>query len=223
MLAFFEKVAVDIDQNRSAIAVLAASKRAECDGLSDQAVREMAKAQEALGSIEGDYMAGRITAEQWGRLEDRLRGELAAAEAEVEQHEQREATVSATVDAFEADAALLEALAQTRKRVAGEIVEGGDLEPWRQALRRLFVGFELCSPTKPFGSGVLTGGGAIWTPNTEDSPTNLANLAEGYSLLPVVRSEALDRDYGASDEGFPAPRRGPLPLSDNFHSLLAAW
>lgn len=220
VLAFFESVAVDIEQNRSAIVALAERRRSEHGTLRDQAAREVAKAQEALDRIEGDYVAGRITAAQWGRLEDRLRGELAAAQAEVEQHEQRDHSVTAAVDAFEADAALLEALAQARKRVAGEIVEGGDLEQWRQALRRLFVGFELCSPVKPFGSGVLAGEGVIWAPKSEDDPPKLSG---GYSLLPVVRAEAVDRAAASFDQGFPALRRGPLPLSDNFHSLLAVW
>lgn len=220
VLAFFENVAVDIEQNRSAIAAIAKRKHAEHETLRDQAVREVAKAQEALARIEGDYVAGRITAEQWGRLEDRLRGELSAAQAEVEQHGQGDQNVSATVDAFEADAALLEALAQTRQRVAGEVIEGGELEQWRQALRRLFVGFELCSPAKPFGSGALAGEGVIWVPKSEDAPPRLTG---GYSLLPVVRAEAVDRAAGSFDQGFPALTRGPLPLSDNFHSLLAAW
>jgi site-specific DNA recombinase len=220
VLEFFEKVAVDVEQNRAAIVALAERKRAEHDALRHQAVRQVAKAQEALERIEGDYIAGRITAEQWGRLEDRLRGELDAAQAEVEQHEQRDQTVSAAVDALEADAALLEALAKTRRRVAGEITEGGDLEQWRQAIRRLFVGFELCSPAKPFGSSALAGEGVIWTPQSDDAPTKLGH---GYSLLPVVRAEALDRDATAFEEGFPALTRGPLPLSDNLCSLLAAW
>lgn len=99
----------------------------------------------------------REVAEQWGRLEDRLKGELEAAQAEVEQHQQRDETAEATIDTFEADAALLEALAQARMRVAGQITERVDLEPTRQALRRLFVGFELCSPAKAFGNGVLAG------------------------------------------------------------------
>jgi len=69
--------------------------------------------------------------------------------------------------------------------MAGEIAEGGDLEQWRQALRRLFGGFELCSPPKPFGGGVQVGEGVIWSPKADNGPTK---LVEGYSLMPTSRA-----------------------------------
>ena len=56
---------------------------------------------------------------------------------------------------FDAEPALLEGLAVARGQIVGEFREAKDagLEQLRAAMRRLFAGFELCSPLARFGSG----------------------------------------------------------------------
>ena len=138
----------------------------------------------ALERVEGDYLAGRITAEQWGRLEDRLRGELAAAEAEVDQYEQRDLTVTATVDAFEADAAPAGRTAGDR-RDSGWPARSPKAAIWshyrpgsQAAVRglRVVLAREAVRQRRPGRQGV------IWTPKAEDDPTVL-----GEGLLAPCR------------------------------------
>jgi hypothetical protein len=102
-----------------------------------QAEGEPAKAEPALERIEGDYVAGALTAERWSRLEDRVRGEIAAAQAEAEQHRRQQEAVEAMIAEFDAQVAIANELAALRERVVGEVREGsGDLERFRALLRR---------------------------------------------------------------------------------------
>jgi DNA invertase Pin-like site-specific DNA recombinase len=117
----------------------------EADGLCQQAEMELVKAEAALERIEGDYVAGRITSEQWSRLEDRLSGEADAARAQVQQHGHRREAVEAVVGEFDVQVVIANELAAIRQQIVGEVLDGkeGDLERFRSTLRRLFVNFEL--------------------------------------------------------------------------------
>jgi hypothetical protein len=219
---YFEQVALDVEGTRRAITQQSQRHLAELDSQRGQAENELAHAESALGRIEGDYIDGRINADQWARLEARLRGEIEAARNQAEQHLRQHQAITATMAKFDAEAALLEELASIRRLVAGEAQAGSrdGLESFRLALRKLFVGFELTSPTKPMGSGILSGRGEVWAP-AEDASSLGAD--GGYALLPYLRADAVD--YGADDfaDGFPAVRRAALSFSDNFQSFLAAW
>jgi hypothetical protein len=63
--------------------------------LADQALadaeRQLAQVDERLARAEDDYLDGKLTAEQWSRLETRLTGERPGAEAAVDQARQRRA------------------------------------------------------------------------------------------------------------------------------------
>jgi excisionase family DNA binding protein len=99
----------------------------------------------------------------------------------------------------------------------------GGVESFRATLKRLFVGFELTSPTKPFGSGVLRG--QVWsdpTPGGEHPEDPMLALGDGCMLLPVVRPQVIDWTADQA-EGFPAVRRVALSLSDNLCARFAAW
>jgi hypothetical protein len=218
---YFEHVALDIDVNRQALRAEAKRKHRELDTLRQQALRQLAKAEEALTRVEGDYLSGQLRLDLWARYEPRLRADVDAARAEAEQHENRREAVSGLLEAFEVDAALLTQLGEYSRAVAGEVnaSAGQGLDPVRMTLRRLFVGFELATREKPMGSGVFAGEGVLWTP-PDDARRDV--LEGRYWLLPFVRGAAVDLGAPAFSEGFPAVRRVGLPLSDNFHSLLAA-
>lgn len=215
---YFERVALDLDATRQSITGDADRRLAELDAQGQQVEHELAKAEAALERVEGDYLAGRITAEQWTRLEARLRSEMGAAKEQTAQHARQREVVEAAVSQFDAEAVLADELATIRRHIAGEAQAGSrdGLESFRVVLRRLFVGFELLSREKWLGSGVLSGQGVV-------ADSVLTNA--GYALLPYVRGESVEWDnYDAERwESWPAVRKAALSLSDNLCARLAAW
>jgi hypothetical protein len=115
-------------------------------------------------------------------------------------------------------------LAALRRHVVGQLRSSDttDLDALRATLRQTFAGFELCSPAAPFGSGVVQG--AVWSANPErDDRENLTGVGEGYRLLPVVRTQAVDISPDANyAEGFPAVTGASLPLHAFLCTRLAA-
>jgi DNA invertase Pin-like site-specific DNA recombinase len=144
---YFEGAALDVDATRDLLVKQVGKSLGEADGLCLQAERELAQTEAALERIEGDYVAGLITAEQWSRLGDRLHGEAGAARAQVEQHGRRQGAVEAAIGEFDAQVVIAKELAAIRRQIVGEVQEGkeGDLERFRSTLRRLFVVFELAT------------------------------------------------------------------------------
>jgi site-specific DNA recombinase len=195
---YFETVALDVDSTRDLLAKQAGEDLAGVDDRLEQAESELAKAEATLERIEGDYIAGQLTAEKWSRLEDRLRGEAAAARAEADQHRRQRKAVEARMAEFDAEAAMVKELAALRQLVAGEVQAGrdGKLEQLRSVLRRLFDYFEL----------------------TKNGPSEAS--PSGYSLRPLVRFEHIE---AVKPNGAAVYQRVALDLSDNLCSLLAAW
>ncbi len=212
---YFESVALDVDSTRATITEQANRQVGENEALREQAERDAAKADAALARIEGDYIDGKIGADAWSRLESRLRDELDAARAQIEQYDRRRDAIEAQIAAIDAEAAMAEELAALRRLVAGEIQQGkgGDLDQLRAVLRRLFTGFALASPNARFGSATDLDG-QPWVGHG-------LGFEGGYYLIPVVRHEAVDV---ASDDpaGFPAVQRAAFCLSDNLCARLAA-
>jgi DNA invertase Pin-like site-specific DNA recombinase len=214
---YFEQMALDFDATRRSITGEADRRLAQLDAQGHQVEHELAKAEAALERVEGDYLAGRITADQWTRLEARLRSEMEAAREQTAQHARQREAVKAAVSQFDAESVLADELANIRRLIAGEAqAESRDgLESFRVALRRLFVGFELLSRDRWLGSGALSGQGV-----TADSVL----IDAGYALLPYVRAESVEWDnYDAERwESWPAVRQAALSLGDNFQARLVA-
>jgi hypothetical protein len=222
--AYFQQVAIDVEGTRRSSRDQATRKINEFDALRLQAEREVVKVEEALARIEGDYIAGRITPEHWSKFETKLASDLDAARAQAGRHRaQRDAVVN-EIEAWDADVAIAEELTQLARLVAGEVEEGSheSVESFRATLKRLFVGFELTSPEKPFGAGVLHG--QVWsqaTPDGEHPENPMMHVGSGHSLFVYVRPQAIDWHANHS-EGFPAVQRAALALRDNFHARLPA-
>jgi hypothetical protein len=124
----------------------------------------------------------------------------------VEQYDRRREAIETQISTIETEAEVAQELASLRRQIAGEVAGSDDLDRVRALLRRLFVGFKLASPKARFGSGKL-GGGAVWV-GAEDRKNPLS-FGDGYFLIPVLRSDAID--LGTDDpSGFPASRRLPL-------------
>jgi DNA invertase Pin-like site-specific DNA recombinase len=209
---YFESVALDVDATRSAFVGQAGSDLADTTARQQRAEHDVAKIDESLARVEGDYLAGKLSAEKWERLEARLLSERDGARAEAEQCDRRRQAIEAQIEAVDTEAAVLEELAALRRLVAGKIRQGksGDLDQLRAVLRRLFVGFELASPNARFGSGALRG--VVWV-GSEARKNPLGGFSGGSYLIPRLRPDAIVLEC-ADPAGFPAVER--VALSRNF-------
>jgi hypothetical protein len=214
---YFEQVALDFDATRRSITGEVERRLVELDAQGHEVEHELVKAEAALERIEGDYLAGRITAEQWTRLETRLGSEMEAAREQKVQHDRQREAVKSGLTQFDTEAVLADQLATIRRLIAGQAQAGSrdGLEALRVALRRLFVGFELLSREKWLGSGALSGQGVA-------ADSVLTNA--GYALLPYVRAESVEWDNLDADawERWPAVRQAALTLSDNLCARFLA-
>ncbi|MEJ7785581.1 MAG: recombinase family protein [Solirubrobacteraceae bacterium] len=203
--SFFEKVALDVDSTRAALAAQHDGKTAEIDALRDQADREAQKTADALVRVEGDYLDGRISPEQWHRLERKLTDQLQAARAQTDRLEQQQQAIEQEREAFDVETVLLEELSQLRAAVVGEAQASGSVDALRATLRRLFT-FELLDAARPFGAGLKDDHDRVAWPHRD-----LSIESAGLVLLPHVRTDAITAWWDAETE-FPALRRAALSL-----------
>jgi len=218
---YFERIALDQDATHRAVKEQAARDLADLDAQRHEAENELARAEAALSRIEGDYIAGRIDADKWTRLEDRLKAEMDAARAQVDQHERRKRQIEAALAAFDLGKAVADELTELRRLVAGEIQAGreGKMEALRATLKRLFVGFQLAPRGDLFVGASVDG--AVWAGN--ENTQELLGVGEHY-LRALLRSDAIDVSPDADfADGFPAVQRVPLLLHSNLCARLAAW
>ena len=94
---FFERVALDVDATRAAIAAAQGAKLTEIGALHQQAERDEAQAQERLTRVKRDYMDGSLDAADWQEFRDELTAEFEAARAQIEQLEQKRQALTAEV------------------------------------------------------------------------------------------------------------------------------
>ncbi len=239
--SYFQKVALDVDATRSAIADAAALRQAEVDQLIDQAERETTLADERLQRIRTDYVDGRITAEDYTGFRDQLTGELEAASASAGTLQARRDELQAQLAQVDIEGAMLSELAAIRTQVGAQTesrcAAGSGTAALRACLRRLFVRFELI-PRGSFGVGPVGGQDSADTqagraagraysqrPNVGASSnvphqcgivwSGAEDLRAGpdFWLLPVVRASAADLSQTGGD--FPAIRRAALELRGN--------
>jgi hypothetical protein len=111
------------------------------DALMQAAERTVAGIESQIARAESDYLAGTLDAERWQRLDTRLGGELAAAQAERERFAQRIGEIEAMADMRDIEADTLRHLAHLREVIAGEIRDAATLDALRVALMRLFDHF----------------------------------------------------------------------------------
>jgi site-specific DNA recombinase len=217
---FFEKVALDVDATQEALAEHHTAMLAEIDGLRGPADREAHKIADALVRIERDYRDGKLTAEQWSRLDANMTAELAGAEAQVARLDQQREVLANEMEQVDTEAAVLEQLAELRATIVGEVREGSreGVEAFRAALTRLFEPFVLLTAVRHEGRLEVLGD----EPDTRPGwygfriPDDLwlEEDADGtrYVLSPVVRTDAVTSMPTAATE-FPALKKAALALS----------
>jgi site-specific DNA recombinase len=210
---FFQKVALDIDATKAALAEQHDSKTAELAALRAQADREAQKTADALARIERDYRDEKLTADQWSRLEIKLTAELRAAQAQVDRLDRQRVTLGDDLAQVDAETKVLEQLAALRASVVGEARDGAreGIDAFRAALRRLFSHFDLivgCS----FPSGSPPADTVGW-PHPDLTLTG----DDVLTLYPHVRVDAIE---GWGDGEFPALRKAALALSGTDHNAL---
>ena len=140
----------------------------------------------------------------------KLTGELDAARAQMEQHDRQRDAAKAQIAAVDAEAVIVEELAALRRTVTGEIRGGREsgLDELRAVLRRLFVGFELASPTVRFGLAGFVG-----------ECIGVQSDQVVYYLIPYLRPQAVDLEH-YDGLGLPSVQR--VPLRDNLCTTFLA-
>ena len=204
---FFERVGLDVDATRQAIAEQHDLKLAEFLALEARADREVAKVEEALAKIERDYLYGTLPAAAWHSLNAKLQADHEAVQAQAEQLRRQRDAIKAESDEIDVEMAVLEELTAIRAQIAGQAREGARIgtDALRAALVRLFHRFTLTSGGRFIESPEGT---TPWQRKEPDLELGVADLL----LWPHVRSDVID----LRSAEFPALQRAALALSDNY-------
>jgi hypothetical protein len=198
---YFEDVGLDLERTREAVAQTVARKAAEAQAFRDAAEQTVARVEAQIARAERDYLAERLDADRWQRLDSRLSEELNAARAEADQFASREREARALADMGDIEADMLRHLAHLRKVVAGEVRDAETLDALRLALMRLFEGFTVHA----LGVENIAATPRYWQPEL---------LVPGFYIEPHPRPSAI---LSAAPKGFddqiifPVLRREELP------------
>jgi len=184
VLAYFERVGLDVEATRRELAERSDRERAELRSLRGQAERELAKVQAGLEKVERDYTLGDLPAADYTRLRANLDEALRASGDALERLTAREREV-ADPGVME-DVELLTRLTELRAAIAGDVTANpDDFAATHAALRRLFAAFELRAVQGLHGVPV-----EVWDEFiAEDVPTLTGETA--YLLVPVPRPDAV--------------------------------
>jgi hypothetical protein len=144
LLDYLTSVALDVEQTKRQYMEAANARSREAAELREQAERDVMRLESARQRAEDDYLADRLDADRWQRLDDRLAGECEAARALFDRLREQEARIAG--DALQdAEEAVLRRFADLRAAVSGEIASAQDVAALRAVLTRLFGRFELRS------------------------------------------------------------------------------
>lgn len=157
----------------------------------------------AFERVEGDYLSGTITADQWSRFDDRLSGEVANAEAAVLAAEGRLEAVREAQDP-DIEAKVTEALTALGEAVRVGLSDGGAVAALRAQLGQVFDHFILMRDTiYPAGSSPPEG--LYYGETHDDLDAERPFGVPGMIVLPVLQPEVVN-----GIEYDPVARRVPL-------------
>ena len=138
VLAYFEKVGLDLDATREQLRGAITRKAEETKAMLESARREATKVEERLARVKRDYLEGNLTAAEWRDLKAELEPEGSAANAAADRLARQLEDQEAENALDEVEAELDDLLANVRAAVEGK----GDGEAGTQAvsasLLRLF-------------------------------------------------------------------------------------
>jgi site-specific DNA recombinase len=210
VLAYFERVGLDVDATRRQFAERIGRVLGETNAMLVAAEREAGLASDRLARVKRDYLDGSLSAAEWRELRSELEAEAAAASSSVERLRARADEVEAEGAEIDAAEELLGHLAELRAAVAGRVREGGSVEGVRAALLRLFDGFSVHALTAVPGELPALPSGWIRS-RLHFHPDLTVPGRGGLVIEPHPRAAAiLDDDQEAA---FPQLRRVPLDLS----------
>lgn len=185
VLAYFERVGLDVEATRAELAARADVERAELRTLRGQAEREQAKAEERLERVRRAFQDGVIEPEDWADQRAQLQDELTAARQGAARLAAREAEV-ADDPAVLGDEELLTRLAELRAAIAGHVnANPDDFAATHAALGRVFAAFHLRA-----ASGVVRHD-AVVAVDGEEVLLDRVPAVDGYVLEPEPRSDAV--------------------------------
>jgi site-specific DNA recombinase len=182
VLAYFERVGLDVEATRAELAERSDRERAELAALRGQAERELAKAEERLERVRRAFQDGIIEPDDWAEQREQLQAELTAAQEGAARMTARAAEASEDASVLD-DIEILSRLTELRSAIAGNVTSNpDDFAATHAALGRLFEAFQLRAIHGLHGVPV-----DLWdTCITEDVPA-----PAGYVLVPVPRSDAV--------------------------------
>jgi site-specific DNA recombinase len=189
VLAYFERVGLDVEATRAELAERATRERAEIRALRGQAERELAKAEERLERVRRAFQDGIIEPDDWADQRAQLQDELTAAQQDAARLAAREAEVADGPAVLE-DVELLTRLAELRSAIAGDVgANPDDFAATHAALRRVFQAFHLRAA---HGHGRVD---AVVAVDGEemllDRIPTVGGAEAAYVLEPIPRSDAV--------------------------------
>jgi site-specific DNA recombinase len=138
-LQMFEQWALDVDGTRERLARQLSGRGDAAREQARRAAHEEAAASAALDRADREFAKGTIAAEDYARLTEKFRGELAASEAERQRLEARAEEVAATLGGLDAEHEGLRRLAELRSAIAGHVsAAGDDVQALRAAMAAVF-------------------------------------------------------------------------------------
>lgn len=183
VLAYFERVGLDVEATRAELAARADRDRSELRALRGQAERELAKAEERLERVRRAFQDGVIEPDDWAEQRAQLQDELTAAQEDAARLAARESEVANEPGVLE-DVELLSRLAELRAAIAGNVTANpDDFAATHAALGRLFEAFHLHS----LAGRIALVGDSDYVSDDADEPSD----GPTYMLEPVPRSDAV--------------------------------
>jgi hypothetical protein len=191
---------LDVEATRAQLREAVDRRVAEVRALREEAEAEERRAVEAFSRIRRDYKRGQLSASEWRGFRTELTEEREAAGAEAARLRDQEREIADRGALRDCEEDTLQALAEIRQAIVGEVKKAPDLEAVRAALRRLFAGF------------------VLHRTGSETAPTrqylDLAFLGDGaeYVIEPIVRDQVVE---GYTEKMTPILRREPLYKAEN--------
>jgi DNA invertase Pin-like site-specific DNA recombinase len=200
VLAHFEQTVLDLEATREQIAAAMDRKLAETKALLESAQREARAAVARLAKVKRDYTHGDLNIAEWHELRGELEPEATAAKAEAERLREQLVAAESGAAIDDAEAEVMEQLAQLRAAVAGDVKAAEGVEAVRAVLRRLFDRF-------------------IFHPELPDE-ANVELIGNDYWIEPVVNELAI---AGYDEKMKPVLARQPLGQAGNNYAQGSGW
>lgn len=215
-LSLFERVALDVEATRDALAASRDEQITVVQAQADRASREIAELTSQLARVERDYLADELGGAAYTRLLTRIEPELEAAQAEHERLTRKAEEVRDAALALDVEGEALRRLAELRAGVAGRVNAAagtGDIDALRASIGAVFERFVIRPAWDPLSQVEAYGDRGL------DEPVAVfgawAPVAGGdFYLEPHLSREIISNWDGGGDKER-VPEGVPLRLAIN--------